>query len=436
MQGSRGAGARGQRRATPGASRSWLFALILLLSAAATAAADDPATGPWVERWLKQPTLTGDWFGVRERLAALGITPSISYQTDLLANPLGGQRQSTAYAGQFSAGVTLDLDKLAGLAGLSFSVSGNWASGTDLSSSIGNQLNVAQAFDGRQVRLSTLFLRQTFFDGRLDIKVGRFATSDDFLSGLTLLNLGVVNASMNPPLNAVQINVPSVTEGPNATWGGRVIVRPTGRLSLAAGAYYSDPTLDQLTASGTEFGIDARNGYFVIGDVGYDLNREKGATSLPGRYHVGGYYDSNRYASFTDPGRQGRGNYGFYVTGEQMVYREGEAPSEQGLTVFATFIYAPRQGINTMPYFASAGLGYRGLLPGRDSDVAGFALYYGGFSRYLPGQTYEFVLEWTYAIAVTPWLVVQPDVQYVIKPKGLSSVPNALVVGGQFMVQF
>ena len=63
-------------------------------------------------------------------------------------------------------------------------------------------------------------------------------------------------------------------------------------------------------------------------------------------------------------------------------------------------------------------------------------MYYGGFSRDLPGQTREVVLEWTYAIAVAPWLTVQPDVQYVIRPDGRSSIPNALVVGVQIAVQF
>jgi len=98
--------------------------------------------------------------------------------------------------------------------------------------------------------------------------------------------------------------------------------------------------------------------------------------------------------------------------------------------------YAPQQRINGIPYFAEVALGYQGLPPGRDSDVAAIALYYGGFSRYLPGQTYELTLEWTYALVVTPWLTIQPDIQYIIHPSGKSSVSNALVVGVQLSLQF
>jgi len=174
----------------------------------------------------------------------------------------------------------------------------------------------------------------------------------------------------------------------------------------------------------------------VIGEAGYRLNSETGATGLPGRYRAGGYYDSNAYTSLTNPGRQQTGNYGFFLLGEQMVYREGGPGIGQGLSLFGVLIYAPQQRINTLPWFVSAGASYRGLVPGRVKDTAGFALYYGGFSRDLPGQTYELVLEWTYAIAVARWLTVQPDLQYVINPGGRSSVGSAVVVGAQLAVEF
>ena len=378
--------------------------------------------------------MTGDWFGTRSWLATQGVTPSITYVTDLQANTLGGLQKTSAYAGQLNIDFRFDMEKLAGLPGTTFGVSGNWASGTDLSNSVGNVFDVAQAFDGSVVRLYTLFLRQVLVDGQLDVKAGRFATSDDFLVGPSFVSF--VNEGLNPRMTLVQINVPGVTTGPNASWGGRVVARPTAELSVRAGAFYSDPGLDLLTANGTEFGIDASNGYLAIAEAAYHLNGDKGATGLPGHYRVGGYYDSNRYSSFTDPASQRRGNYGFYLTGEQMVLREGGASSGQGLSVYAAFTCAPSQRINTIPYFAEVALGYQGLLPGRDSDVAAMALYYGAFSRYLPGQTYELVLEWTYALAVTPWLTIQPDVQYIVRPDGKSSVSNALVVGVQLSLQF
>ncbi|HEV2055394.1 MAG TPA: carbohydrate porin [Methylomirabilota bacterium] len=411
-----------------------LGALTAFASGGAPAAADDLRRASWIDNWLAQPQLTGNWFGARDALAGWGITPSIRYATDVQGSVLGGRRRGTAYAGELLVDVGLDLKKLAGLTGLTFHVSGDWASGTNLSNDIGNVFDVAQYFEGRGVRLYTLFFQESLFDGRLDIKVGRFGTGDDFLT--TPADLSLVNGALNPMILAIQANVPSVTDEPHSTWGGRVSVWPTATLSLSAGAYYSDPTFDELRTNGTEFAISDRNGYFVIGEAAYYVNDGKFAAGLPGRYRVGGYYDSNHYTSLSNPSQGETGNYGFYFLGEQMVYREGKAGGAQGLSLFWGLVYAPLQRINTLPWFGSAALSYRGLIPGRDKDTAAFALYYGGFSRDLPGQTYELVLEWTYAIALTRWLTIQPDVQYVINPGGRSSVGNAVVVGAQLAVEF
>ena len=412
-----------------------LILVILFAILSSLAEADSPSPSSWMESWIAQPQMTGNWFGARDALVGWGITAGIHYATDLMANAAGGLRRGQAYAGDFDVDILADLEKLAGVRGLTFGVSGSWGSGTNLSLDIGNIFNVTQAFEANNVvRLSNLYLQQSLLDGRLDVKAGRFATGADFLTAPA--NVSLVNDTINPFLNAVQTNVPSVTTPPNTTWGGRIAARPTEALSLSAGAFYSDPTLNQLTANGTEFGISGSAGYFVIGEAGYRVNSEEGAAGLPGRYRAGGYYDSNEYAYVDNPGRQRTGNYGFYLVGEQMVYREGGAGSDQGLSLFGALIYAPQQRINTLPWFASAGANYRGLVPGRDKDAAAFALYYGGFSRDLPGQTYELVFEWTYTIALAGWLTVQPDVQYVVNPKGRTSVGNAVVIGAQLAVEF
>jgi porin len=46
------------------------------------------------------------------------------------------------------------------------------------------------------------------------------------------------------------------------------------------------------------------------------------------------------------------------------------------------------------------------------------------------------VLEWTYQMALAPWLTLQPDVQYIIQPSGMSDIPNALVIGMQLAINF
>jgi hypothetical protein len=54
-----------------------VLGLLLVVAAAA-----DTAEPSWVQRWLEQPTLTGNWFGLRDRLGEWGITrPSRTART-------------------------------------------------------------------------------------------------------------------------------------------------------------------------------------------------------------------------------------------------------------------------------------------------------------------------------------------------------------------
>jgi porin len=235
---------------------------------------------------------------------------------------------------------------------------------------------------------------------------------------------------------SVPTNVPSFSVYPVATWGLRARATPVEPWSIMAGLYYSDPTLERNSAHGTDFSIRSEAGLFAIGELSYLHNQGKGSTGLPGNYKIGAYVDSNGYQDLSRAdAAEIRGNYGLYLLLDQMVYREDGAQSTQGLTPFATVAFAPPNR-NTFPIFFSAGLIYLGLLPGRDHDTAAFGLAYGKFSKYLSGQHYEMVLEWTYEVALAPWLTLQPDVQYILQPSGLSSVANALVLGMQIAINF
>ena len=48
----------------------------------------------------------------------------------------------------------------------------------------------------------------------------------------------------------------------------------------------------------------------------------------------------------------------------------------------------------------------------------------------------EMVVEFTYQSQITPWLVVQPDIQYLINPSGSSQLSNAFVIGARAAIIF
>ncbi len=381
---------------------------------------------------LQRQYLTGNWGGLRDTLVRSGITSTTAYVTDILGNPAGGITQGIKYAGRLDTGIDFDLEKLGVLKGLHFHVSGSWASGEDLSAEdIGNIFIVSEIFSGDTVRLGALHLEESLLGDDLNIRLGRIGTGDEFAT--SPLYYHFVNSAINGNPGSIATNVPSFTSFPVMTWGIRTKAKPFEQLYVMAGVYNSDPTLGRNSVHGVDFSFSGD--VFAIGEIGYQHNQGEAATGLPGNYKIGGYYDSEDFPDLSDPIRDLSGNYGLYVLADQMVYREGDAKSKQGLTPFAAMTFAPSDR-NTLPFFFYTGLVYQGLLPGRDSDATAFGLAYGKFSDDLSGQDFEMVLEWTYLFAVTPWLSVQPDVQYIIKPSGTSTIPDALVLGAEIAINF
>ena len=378
--------------------------------------------------------LSGGWYGSRDTLNGWGITPYATYTTALLGNPVGGQQQGFEYSGDLDLGVAIDLERLWGLPGLVFTASGSWRSGRDLSTqAIGNIFTAAQTVGGTTIRLHNLHLEQSLFDDQLSLLVGRMGMGDEFLTSPLYENF--VQAAFNANVFSITANLPSFTSHPGATWGLRTRAELNENWYVMAGAYYSDASLLDNETHGVDFSFRDDAGVTLIGQIGYRFHQGPQASGLPGNYAIGGYYDSGSFSDFSrSQQKETNGNYTLYLMMDQMIYREDGPHSDQGLTPFLTAAFAPEQDRNTFPYFFSVGLIYQGLLPGRDSDVAALGLAYGSFSKHLRNQDFEMVLELNYAIALTPWLTVQPAVQYIMNPAGLDDIPDAVVVGAQIIV--
>jgi porin len=303
--------------------------LPVALAGAMLLAADARAqTG--LESWFAQDSATGDWGGLRSRAEAAGLTVGGGYQTDLLANPIGGERRGFAYAGLAEVALDFDLGQIAGLEGTSFSIAGYWASGDDLSDTeIGNLIGVAQAFNGRTVGLSRMYLEQELFEGKLDIAIGRLSAGEGFAT--SDLYASYVSAGINSNPFAILENLPSLTADPIAQWGARAILLPTSQIRLAAGVYNADPDVFRDGEHGVDFALDPEDGVLAIAEAGYQWNQTDD-TGMPGSVTFGGYFDSSDFDYLDESGRSREGNYGFYLLLDQRVYREGGADSDQGLT--------------------------------------------------------------------------------------------------------
>ncbi len=331
-------------------------------------------------------------------------------------------------------------------------MSGSWRNGTSLSNDyIGNIFNVQQVFGGQTYKLVDLYFQQSLWEDVLNFRLGRIAMGDEFLSSPLYWNY--VNNGFDGNPVAIFKNVPGVAAYPNTTWGIRTRVRPVKEVYLMAGLFNNDPEVSDSKNHGLDFSL--KGPLFVIAETGYLLNRQKGSIGLPGNFKIGGYYHNgdfddlyrdssgNSFALSGNAPETHHGNSGFYILLDQMIYRERGPGSKQGLTPFISLLFAPEKDINQLPFFMNGGVVYRGLVPGREQDVAAFGLVYGAFSEDLEHhqedaeigvQGYELVLEVNYNFQVAKWLHIIPDVQYVMNPGGTGDIPDALVLGFQLAV--
>lgn len=389
---------------------------------------------------LGQPTMTGDWGGWRTWLNDRGVVPNATYFADILGNPVGGKVGKVRNAQDIGVDLLLDFQRMLGWRGSRLRMSMSSRAGNNLSADIGNVFTVAETCCDFTTRLVTFAWEQTIIEQRLDLRIGRLSTGDDFLT--SPLYVLFVNSDFDANPFSALLNVP-YSAYPTATWGARLRGHPLRPIYIAAGVYDGDPSVSLNAAHGTDFSFrDA--GVLVTFEAGYSPGRHMKEV-LPGHYKVGGYYHTGRFPRFDAPGSDlpsdfEYGNGGYYFLVDQMVYRED---GDQGLWPFAAVVLAPNEEINVMPVFVGGGITYQGLLPRRDADVAVVSLAYGGFSSDLRRseagspqgqQDFEMVIEWGYIIHVAPWLHIQPDFQYIVKPGGTGNIPDALVIGAQIGV--
>jgi porin len=155
-------------------------------------------------------------------------------------------------------------------------------------------------------------------------------------------------------------------------------------------------------------------------------------------------------ARFTNPatGQVYREDFNAYGIAEKTVYRpmgtDGKVDPKKGLDLLLEFVGEPGDR-NSLQYEVTAGGRYTGLIPGRDTDKVGFGVIYSdnsdaasmasqvGGGPSLGGET---TLELDYQFNPAPWLSVQPDVQYIIDPSGISGREDIAVLGLRTIVRF
>lgn len=393
--------------------------------------------------------LTGDWFGARETLADHGVEFTLDYYAEVWGNTVGGMRRGAVYTGLFELGMDVDFERLIGWKGASFSTSWLWISGQNASEQlVGNIFDVSNIAGFPTFRLFEMWLQQNLFEDMISIRVGQLAADSEFvISEYAELFL---NGTFGWPAFLYE-NLPGGGPAyPLGTPGVRLELNPLDWLTLRGAVFQGSPFDENVNRHGFRYRLDAATGFFSIHELEVRANQD-GGPFLPGTFKGGAWFHTADFAALPDEDSTLPWNYGFYFIADQMLYRppsaaaadNGDGP-EPGIGSFFRIAFEP-QDRNIISFYLDTGLAWTGLIPGRPADTAGVAFAYGqlgGGGRGLfaaegeRNPDYEMALEFTYQVQVTPWMILQPDLQYIIHPGASQTFGNSLVLGMRSVISF
>lgn len=409
----------------------------------------------------ERESLTGEWGGAREYLSDRGVQVDGTYIGDVIANVRGGRDRDTVYLDNLDLTLTAHLPTLTGLPLGTVFVYGLANHGGDPSKHVGDLQGVDNIEAPNTAKLYEMWWQDQFFDHRLSLLAGLYDLNSEF---------DVIESA------ALFIHS-SYGIGPELSQSGRngASVFPTTALALRAKTLLSDDVVLQVAAldgvpgdpdnpNGTHVSLSRSDGAMLVaegawildaagGGEAMSLDRERRARvgrgwgDLPYRLKlaagVWGYTskidDLSAVNAAGQPVRRQSHPGGYFLADAKLPAGMLAWPPE--VAVFFRTGFAD-QSVTTYVAYAGGGLSITGLLPGRPDDLAGFgvaAAFIGrSFRRALRNDgedpaTAEVALEWTYRVGLTPWLALQPDLQFVVDPGG-AQIADAVVVGMRFEI--
>jgi porin len=447
---------------------SYPAVLVLALCTAPASAVEE--RGP-DENGITAPSIAaslphnGDPAGIRKWLAAHGVTYNLIYTNDVLANVHGGNRRGTIDQGKLESILSVDLEKAAGLRGLSFFANTFQIHNTGrIRRDYVGGINTIAAIEAvPTTRLSELWLEQKFLGGAASFRVGQLAADAEFffsnLSGMFLQSDWATITAANLPSGGPAY--------PLSTPGVRLKIEPSKDVSLLFAVFNGDPAGpgegDEQIRNRYGLNFRVRDPALVMAEAQFRTNQSKEDTGLASTLKLGawghfGEFDDQRFANdgtlLADPEGSGvaakrRGNSGLYAVIDQQLYRPKGGDAESGISVFSRISVSPSDR-NLIDFFVDGGIVFAGLFPNRPDDKFGASVIYSRFSDSVrafdrdtavfagvpgPIRDFEANLEVTYLAQIIPGWTVQPVVTYIWHPNGDAS-RNATVVGARSIWRF
>jgi porin len=400
-----------------------------------------------------------DASGLLDRLKAVGIAPSLTYEGDVAANTSGGDRRGSTYTDNLHVQLMFDGDRLADMPGLSGYLDGLWIGGGQPDKLVGDAQGVSNITGPASIRLYEAWVQYNFLADGMSILAGRYDLNTEFYrltsAGLFLNSAFGIGSEFGH--SGFAGAGPSIF--PDTALGVRLAYKPAPntvfRLAILDGA-----PINRQDGSPNPF--DPHDGVLVVAEASL-LTRPATADAPDGghRFRIGRHGNLQPYedklavgawyytASFDAPGATGErtsprhGEGGAYLLLDRLLFRSAADPNRR-VTGFLQ-LGAANQLLDRFGTYIGTGIVMSGALRARPADEVGLAMAMArNGSSFLeaqqqaqsPATAAETAIEFSYLAQVASWLALQPDVQYVIHPNTDPRLHNATVAQLRFEMTF
>jgi porin len=347
---------------------------------------------------------------------APAVELSATYTGEAWRNVHGGLRTGSVYLENLEAAAEVDMERAFGWRGATVRVSGFWNDDDTLSERLVGDIQAVSGKDATGgTRLYEAWVRQEIGAGR--VKLGVIDLNSDL--ALNKAALLFVNGAQGLGLDLAQVGRTGPSVFPNTGLGVLAEIPIDGHWQVKIGAFDGAPGDSR---------IGGDNGALVLAELLHESDNET-------RFALGLWSHTAKVDAMVRAGERDS-SMGGYALVERPLARWGD----RRLDGFARLGLAePKTEEIAATY--SAGLVLSGQLLGFDDEALGVAFTTAQTGRPhrraraalgAPVDKHETAVELTYRAQVTPWLAVQPDVQYVINPGADPALKNALVVGLRF----
>jgi len=345
------------------------------------------------------------------------ITFGVNNIFDIASNVSGGNQRDTVVL--YNMDITAKFDaEYFGLQDGTFYIYGLINNAKELNPIVGDLQVTSNIDNGEVFRIYEFWYEQLFSEGNASLKFGLYDLNSEFdaieTSGLFLNS----SHGIGPDFSQSGENGPSIF--PSTSLALRLQYQISDGLTVRAAildAVPNDPNNPKKQK------ISLHEGALLVGET--EVSFADGWRLVVGLWH---YTKKFSPLDETSPQPIG-GNTGYYS------FVEGPL-SEKISTWFR--IGKANQEINQISYYIGSGVVLRGILSSRPDDELGFAFAMANngsvyknlrMKALTPVDDYEISYEVTYRFQVAPWLVLQPDVQYIKNPGTNKALKDALVVG-------